>query len=169
MVKKKIAPTPARRTCGAPGLQSTRSVAGGSSFNGPGPQPAEKPDSSIGQITHAEARPNQGYALPRLLRYREFLRNPILEAFFFTASVLRPSCLAILAVGLFGKSFLSLLTSAVVQPLTTRFRLAVFFLAALALVVFFFLAILRSLSINDTRLNLSLHCRDSAAQSVLYV
>jgi len=169
MVKKKIAPSPGCPTCGAPGLQSARSAAGGSSFNGPAPQQAEKPDSSIGQITHTEARPNQGYALPRLLRYRELLRNPILDAFFFTASVLRPSCPAILAVGLFGKSFLSLLTSAVVQPLTARFRRAVFFLAALALVVFFFFAILRALSINDTQLNLSLRCRNSAAQIILYV
>jgi len=35
------------------------------------------------------------------------LRSPILEAFFFTASVGRPSFAAILAVGLVGKSFLS--------------------------------------------------------------
>jgi hypothetical protein len=39
------------------------------------------------------------------------LRSPIREAFFFTASVGRLSLAAILAVGLFGKSFLSKLNS----------------------------------------------------------
>jgi fructose-specific phosphotransferase system IIC component len=39
------------------------------------------------------------------------LRSPILEAFFFTASVGRLSFAAILAVGLLGKSFLSRLNS----------------------------------------------------------
>jgi len=39
------------------------------------------------------------------------LRSPILEAFFFTASVGRLSFEAILAVGLLGKSFLSRLNS----------------------------------------------------------
>jgi hypothetical protein len=51
------------------------------------------------------------HALPRDLRYFFALRSPILEAFFFTASVGRPSLAAIWAVGLFGKSFLRRLMS----------------------------------------------------------
>ncbi len=47
------------------------------------------------------------YDLPRDFMYFFALRSPILEAFFFTASVGRPSFAAILAVALSGKSFLS--------------------------------------------------------------
>ena len=46
----------------------------------------------------------------------------ILEAFFFTVSVERPKLAATLAVGLFGKSFLSKLTSLLDhKPLTSFF------------------------------------------------
>ena len=51
------------------------------------------------------------YDLPRVFMYFFDLRSPILEAFFFTASVGRLSFAAILAVGLLGKSFLSRLNS----------------------------------------------------------
>lgn len=62
------------------------------------------------------------------------LRSPILDAFFLTASVGLPNFPAISAVGLLGKSFLSILTSLLAhKPLT------VFFLA-------FFFAIMRPLS-----------------------
>ncbi len=58
------------------------------------------------------------------------LRSPILEAFFFTASVGRPSLAAIWAVGLFGKSFLSRLTSLFDhKPLMSFFFFFVFFFA----------------------------------------
>ena len=50
------------------------------------------------------------------------LPSPILEAFFFTASVGRLSFEAILAVGLLGKSFLSRLNSLFVhKPLMSFF------------------------------------------------
>ncbi len=51
------------------------------------------------------------HPLPRDFMYFFDLRSPILDAFFFTASVGRPSLLAILAVGLFEKSFLRRLIS----------------------------------------------------------
>jgi len=48
--------------------------------------------------------------------------SPILEAFFFTVSIDRPNLAATLAVGLFGKSFLSKLTSLFDhKPLTSFF------------------------------------------------
>ena len=58
------------------------------------------------------------------------LRSPILEAFFFTASVGRRSFAAILAVGLLGKSFLSKLSSLFVhKPLMTFFFVFLFAIA----------------------------------------
>ena len=58
------------------------------------------------------------------------LRSPILEAFFFTASVGLPSLAAILAVGLLGKSFLSRLNSLFDhKPLMGFFFLFAFFFA----------------------------------------
>jgi len=68
------------------------------------------------------------------------LRSPILEAFFLTASVGRPSLAAIAAVGLVANSFLSRLTSLFDQSPFNAF----FFLVA-----FFFFAILCFLSLND--------------------
>jgi hypothetical protein len=66
------------------------------------------------------------YALPSDFIYFLDLRSPILDAFFFTASVGRLSLAAIEAVGLFGKSFLSWLMSAFVQsPFTDFFFFAI--------------------------------------------
>lgn len=62
------------------------------------------------------------------------LRSPILDAFFFTVSVDRPSFAAIAAVGLSAKSLLSKLSSLVAQ---SPFK------------AFFFFAILCFLSLND--------------------
>lgn len=77
------------------------------------------------------------YALPMDLRYLFVLRSPILDAFFFTASVGRPSSLATSAVGVFEKSFLSSLISlGDHRPFTT----------------FFLFAILCSLLLNGIRL-----------------
>ena len=53
------------------------------------------------------------------------LRSPILEAFFFTASVGLPSFAAILAVGLLGKSFLSRLKSLFVHSPLMAFFFAI--------------------------------------------
>jgi len=62
------------------------------------------------------------YARPRDFMYLFALRSPILEAFFFTASVGLPSFAAILAVGLLGKSFLRRLRSLLVHtPLMALF------------------------------------------------
>ena len=55
------------------------------------------------------------------------LRSPNLEAFFLTASVGLPSFVAIWAVGLLGKSFLSRLTSLFVHRPLTAFFFAFFF------------------------------------------
>ena len=55
------------------------------------------------------------------------LRSPILEAFFFTASVGLPSFAAIFAVGLLGKSFLRRLTSLFAHKPLRAFFLAFFF------------------------------------------
>jgi len=72
-------------------------------------------------------------ALPRDFKYCFDLRSFILEAFFLTASVFRPSFAAILDVGLFGKSFFKRLISALVQsPLGAFFFAAFFFFAILA-------------------------------------
>jgi len=68
------------------------------------------------------------------------LRSPILDAFFLTASVGRPSLAAIPAVGLSAKSLLSRLSSLVVQSP---------FKALFAFAAFFFFAILCFLSLND--------------------
>lgn len=66
------------------------------------------------------------YALPSDLRYFLDFLSPILDAFFFTVSVGRPSLAAILAVGLFGKSLLSRLTSVFDhKPLTALFLFAI--------------------------------------------
>jgi len=63
-----------------------------------------------------------GQARPRDLRYFFDFLSPILEAFFFTVSVERPNLVATFAVGLFGKSFLSKLTSLFDhKPLTSFF------------------------------------------------
>jgi hypothetical protein len=56
------------------------------------------------QLLDAQARPSD-------LRYFFDFLSPILEAFFFTVSDDRPNLAATFAVGLFGKSFLSRLTS----------------------------------------------------------
>jgi len=82
------------------------------------------------------------YALPIDFRYLFDLRSPILDAFFFTASVLRLSFAAILDVGLLGKSFLRRLTSFVLHR---PFGAFLFFPA------FFFFAILYALSLNGIR------------------
>ena len=58
------------------------------------------------------------------------LRSPILEAFFLTASVGRLSFEAILAVGLFGKSFLSRLNSLFDHKPLMSFFLLFFFAIA---------------------------------------
>jgi hypothetical protein len=87
------------------------------------------------------------YALPMDLRYFFDLRSPILDAFFLTASVLRPSCLAILDVGLVGKSFFSRLTS-----LAGHIPFGAFLFFA----DFFLFAILSILSLNYISSNLSL-------------
>jgi hypothetical protein len=71
------------------------------------------------------------YALPRDFIYFFDLRSPILDAFFFTASVGRRSLAAIEAVGLFGKSFLSRLTSAFVQSPFAFFDFLAFFFFAI--------------------------------------
>jgi len=92
------------------------------------------------------------YALPIDFRYLFDLRSPILDAFFLTVSVLRPNFLAILEVGLVGKSFFSRLISAFDQR-----PFGAFFLFT----TFFFFAILCFLSLNDTQLNsllVSWHC-----------
>ena len=78
------------------------------------------------------------YFLPRDFKYLFDLRSPILDAFFFTASVLRLSFAAILEVGLVGKSFLSRLTSAFVHGFGALFLFEAFFFFA----TFFFFAIL---------------------------
>lgn len=84
------------------------------------------------------------YALPSFFKYFFDLRSPIREAFFFTASVLRLSCLAILEVGLLGNSFFSSATcSGFHPPLGVFFFAAFFFFAG-----FFLLAILCVLSLN---------------------
>ncbi len=83
------------------------------------------------------------YALPMDLRYLFVLRSPILDAFFFTASVGRPSSAATLAVGLLGKSFLSNWAS-----LRDQRPFTAFFLFA----AFFFFAILCFLSLNGIQL-----------------
>lgn len=63
-----------------------------------------------------------GYDRPRDLRYFFVFLSPILDAFFFTVSVDRPNLTATLAVGLFGKSFLSKLASLFDhKPLTSFF------------------------------------------------
>jgi hypothetical protein len=56
------------------------------------------------QLLDAQARPSD-------LRYFFDFLSPILEAFFFTVSDDRPNLAATFTVGLFGKSFLSRLTS----------------------------------------------------------
>jgi len=58
------------------------------------------------------------------------LRSPILEAFFFTASVGRLSFEAIFAVGLLGKSFLSRLNSPLDHKPLMSFFFAFFFAIA---------------------------------------
>jgi hypothetical protein len=58
------------------------------------------------------------------------LRSPILEAFFFTASVGRRSFAAILAVGLLGKSFFSRLNSLFVHKPLMSFFFVFFFAIA---------------------------------------
>lgn len=65
--------------------------------------------------------------LPRDFMYLFDLRSPILEAFFLTASVGLPNFPAISAVGLLGKSFLSILTSLLAHKPFTVFLLAFFF------------------------------------------
>ena len=63
-----------------------------------------------------------GQARPSDFMYLFVFLSPILEAFFFTVSVERPKLAATLAVGLFGKSFLSKLTSLLDhKPLTSFF------------------------------------------------
>jgi hypothetical protein len=63
------------------------------------------------------------YDRPRDFRYFFVFLSPILDAFFFTVSSDRPSFAAILAVGLFGKSFLSRATSFFDhKPLISFFR-----------------------------------------------
>jgi len=63
-----------------------------------------------------------GYDRPRDLRYFFDFLSPILDAFFFTVSVDRPNLAATLVFGLFGKSFLSKLTSLFDhKPLTSFF------------------------------------------------
>jgi hypothetical protein len=104
------------------------------------------------------------YALPMDLRYFFDLRSPILDAFFLTASVGRPSCAAILAVGLVEKSLLSRLVSAFDHgPFIAFFLFTVFLL----FVTFFFFAILCFLSLKGIRLNLSL-CFSTATTRIIY-
>ena len=80
------------------------------------------PDNSLGGHHH--------YDRPRDLRYFFVFLSPILDAFFFTASSGRPNLAAILAVGLFGKSFLSNATSLFDhKPLTSFFFAIVQFLS----------------------------------------
>jgi len=67
------------------------------------------------------------YALPRDFMYRFDLERPILDAFFFTASLGRPSLAEIAAVGLFGKSFVSKARSAFDHTPFLSFSLAFFF------------------------------------------
>ena len=55
------------------------------------------------------------YVLPRDFIYLLDFFNPILEAFFLTASVGRPSSAATSAVGRSGNSFLSCFTSSLVH------------------------------------------------------
>jgi hypothetical protein len=63
-----------------------------------------------------------GYDRPSDFRYLFDFFSPILEAFFFTASVGRPNCAATLAVGLLWNSFFSKLTSLFDhKPLTSFF------------------------------------------------
>jgi hypothetical protein len=65
-----------------------------------------------------------GYVRPSDFRYFFDFLSPILDAFFFTVSSERPNLAAILAVGLFGKSFLSKVIS-----LIDHKRLTIFFFA----------------------------------------
>ena len=92
------------------------------------------------------------------LMYFFDLRSPILDAFFFTASVGRPSSAAIWVVGLVEKSLLSNLVSlADHRPFTAFFLFAAFFFFT----AFFFFAILCFLSANGIRLksvHLFRHC-----------
>lgn len=77
------------------------------------------------------------YALPMDLRYLfDFLR-PILEAFFLTASVFRPSFFATFEVALLGNSLLSRLMSLVLHCPLGPFLFGAFFLAALFLFAIF--------------------------------
>jgi len=63
-----------------------------------------------------------GYDRLRDLRYFFVFLSPILDAFFFTVSSDRFNLVATLAVGLFGKSFLSKATSLFDhKPLTSFF------------------------------------------------
>lgn len=70
------------------------------------------------------------YPRPRDFMYFFDLRSPILEAFFFTASVGRPSFAAIFAVGLLGKSFFSRLNSLFVHSPLMSFFFVFFFAIA---------------------------------------
>jgi len=63
-----------------------------------------------------------GYDRPSDFMYFFVFLSPILDAFFFTVSSDRPNLAATLAVGLFGKSFLSKATSLFDhKPLTSFF------------------------------------------------